>query len=517
MKTDNLKHTGEPLKQRLKKNSIANMLYFVVTFPLMFILTPLILKYTGKEAYGIWALTGTILVFVEMLGGVQTSTALNIMVPKYDPQKDSKDINELTNTLFGFYLVTAAVIAAVFVPLKQPVLDVFFRVEQTSLATAEFILVFSFFMFLLNFIMTSFAYLMNGFNISYPYSILHIISSFLRFGLMALFLFLGYGIKGVVIAQMGVLILETLAILIITKIVYPPLRFGPRYFSFEKLKTMLVLSLKLIMNRLAVMINYNADKLILGYFLTPVFAGFYQIGSNVAKYISQVPEMMGLASLIPAASELKAKNQMHKLETLYTRVNKYLFFIAILIFSGITIFGREFTRLWLGEGFDEVYLVMSVLGGAYIISLAGYVSMNLLNGLERIRETFIISSASAVLNVALSIALTKYFGLKGALTGTAIAMAGSGIAMAVLFHKMTGIGMGLRAVFFKPVIAAAVCFGLYYLISQNMVMPSNWLVFFAKAFIFSSVYVAALIFVFKHFDAYDWDLVKNYMARKEKP
>ncbi len=514
---ENLKYTGEPLKERLKKNSVSNILFFVITFPLMFILTPLILKYTGKEAYGVWALTGTILVFIELLGGMQTSTALGIMVPKFDPEKDSKDINELTNTLFWFYVSVAIVLSAVFVFLKQPILNMFFKVEKSLADTASFVLVFSFFIFLLNFILLSFANLMSGFNIFYVYNIVHIIFAFLRFGLMAAVLFAGYGIKGIAAAQMGVLIFETLLIIAITKFIYPPLRFGPRYFNPDKLKKLLVLSLKLIMNRMAVLVNYNADKLVLGYFLTPVIAAYYQIGSNIAKYISQVPEMLGLISLMPAASELKVKNQIHKLGMLYTRVNKYIFFLAIFIFSGIIIFGREFISIWLGPGYEDVYLVLIILSAAYTAALAGYVSMNLLNGLERIRETFIISAVSAVLNVVLSIVLTKYYGLKGALTGTAISMAGGGIALAILFYRMTGIKMGLVDVFLKPVITAAVCFAGYYAFSKHVLLPSNWLMFFSKAAVFTLVYMGLLVAVLRHFDAYDWDLLKNYLGKKKEP
>ena len=512
---ENWKYIEEPLKQRLKKNSLTNILFFVLTFPLMFILTPMILKYTGKEAYGVWALTGTILAFIELLGGMQTATAVGIIVPKLDPKKDSADINGIANTLFWFYAGIAAVLAVAFLFLKQPILDMFFKVDTSLAATASFVLVFSFFIFLLNFVLTSFAYLMGGFNIFYIYYILHIISSVLRFGLMAFCLVKGYGIKGIAEVQMAVLILETLATLVITKIVYPPLKFSLKFFSPVKLKGMLTLSLKLIMNKMAVLVNYNVDKLVLSYFLTPVFAGLYQIGSNISKYISQVPDMIGLISLMPAASELKAKNEMHKLETLYTRVNKYVFFLAIFIFSGITIFGKEFVAIWLGKGYEDVYLVMTVLSGAYTVALAGYVSMNLLNGLERIRETFIISTVSAVVNIVLSIVLTKFYGLKGALTGTTIAMAGSGIALAVLFYKMTGIKMRLFDVFLKPIITAVVCFGGYYAFSKYVTIPSNWPVFFAKALVFTAVYMGLLVGLLRHFDAYDWDLLRNYLGKKK--
>jgi O-antigen/teichoic acid export membrane protein len=470
----------------------------------------MILRFVGKEAFGIWTLTWTILAFMEFLT-LQTPSAVAVFVPKYDPEKETGKINEILNTLFVFYLVVALVFTGLFMVSENQIIRLFFKVDQPLLEKARFVLGFSFYLFIVNFILLGFGYLLTGFNIYYIYNILHIVTGVARFILFIVVLYAGFGIKGITVVQMLLIIAETILIIIFTKIVFPKLSFNPMLFSFKKLKEMLSLSVKMLVTRIAGTVNYNVDKLVLGYFLNPVVAGFYQIGSNTAKYISTLPDMLGLNSLLPAASELKARDQMHKMEMLYEKANKYMFFAALFMCAGIIIFGNDFVNLWLGPGYESVYIVMIFLAVAYTYSLLGYSAINLMNGLERVNEPMIISVAGAVINIILSIILAKKFGLTGALTGTAISMFISATAMYVLFFKLLKYRLNLARVFFKPALSILISYAVFYAVKKFIFFRINWFSFFAQVIIFSIVFIILSVFVFRHFDEYDMDLIKGIL------
>jgi O-antigen/teichoic acid export membrane protein len=511
LSTVNWSFIDDTLKSRMKKNTLANALFFILSFPLMFIVTPMILKYVGKEAFGVWALTGTILVFVELIGGLQASSALSVLVPKFDPKKQPGEINKLVNTLFFFFLSTAALMAAIYFFAEPIIIKAFFKVDPGLLETARFVLGFSVYAFLINFVLLGFGYLMGGFNLFYILSIMHVVSAYLRTGLMVAALFAGLGIKGIVMAQMGVLLLETAVTLIYVKIVFPPLAFGVKYFSMQKLRDLLGLGLKLFVAKGGPLVNANIDKLVLGFFLNPVMAAYYQIGSNISKYITQVPDMLGLFSLLPAAAELKARGMMEKIKVMFDRVNKYVFYLALFLMTGIIIFGREFVRLWVGDGYDSAYVVMMALAAGYTIGLFGYVPMNILNGLERTKSTMLASAVSAGLNITLSAVLTWKFGLIGALAGTLIAITTSSVMLYFFYIRVAGQGLDIVHVMLKPAVAAALGFGLNYLLEARFITGHTWVLFFSKAAVFAAVYFALTVFVFRHFDAYDMDLLKGYI------
>ncbi|HPI03584.1 MAG TPA: hypothetical protein PKZ78_07085, partial [Candidatus Goldiibacteriota bacterium] len=214
------RYIEEPLKEKLKKNTATMLLFFITTFPLAFIITPMVLKYTGKELYGVWALVTTLLVFVELIGGLQMPSAMSIMAPKYDPRTRHKDINEIANTMFFYYLASAFVLALIYLLFGDVIFKMFFKVTPENLNDSAFVAAFSFYAFLVNFVMLGFVYLLNALNVMYFTNVVHIIIAYLRTAAMIGTLLLGYGIKGVVAAQMVSILAETVILLFCLKKVY---------------------------------------------------------------------------------------------------------------------------------------------------------------------------------------------------------------------------------------------------------------------------------------------------------
>jgi O-antigen/teichoic acid export membrane protein len=505
-----LKYINEPLKERIKKNSFTNILFYILIFPLAFIITPLILKYTGKEAYGIWAISGTILVFLEFIN-LQTPTALGIVVPKYDPQKQSNEINGLVNTLFVFYFAAAVLAMLLYYPVKDILISAFFKVDPALKELAGYILTVSVVLYLVNFVLLSFAYLLNSFNISYPANILHIIIGYLRVGATVMALIKGGGIKAVVVIQLASVIVETVILIIWLKIIYPPLKLNPLMFRFKRLYSLLRLSLRIMFTRLASVVNYNIDKLVLGYFLTPVTVVYYQLGATVSKYITTIPEMVSSGSLMPAVSELKHKNQAEKIRMLFERINKYIFMVSLFLMAGIIIFGREFIGLWLGPGYEDTYIVMVFLSAAYTYSLLGVSATQIMNGLEKLNAPMAAAFISAVLNIVLSVVLSKFYGLKGALIGTSTAIFIGTTVMFTVFYRETKIGLNVWEVFIKPVLSAGISFIAVFFIFKYAVVPARWAGFLIKTGTFTLIFGTVDILVFKHLDRYDLDMIKAYI------
>lgn len=509
------RYTEQPLKERMKKNTVTSIVFFILTFPLMFVITPMILKYVGKEMYGVWALVTAMVVFMELAGGLQTPSGISIMVPKYDPKKSSRDINEITNTVFFFYLLTAFLMSAAFFILKEPIMNAFFKVAAENSGDAYFVVAFTVYAFMLNFVLLAFVYLINAFNVVYITNIVHIIIAYIRTAAMAAALIMGYGIKGVAVAQMSCLILETVVLLCYVKKVYPPLAFGVNYISIKKFRELMSISLKLVMSKVSVLTGQNADKLILGYFINPVYAAYYQVGASVSKFIWQLPEIMGLSSILPAASELKSKDKSGNIHDMFVKVTRYLFFASILLCAGIIAFGNEFIVLWLGTGYEEAFLVMAVLAFAYTASLIGYPAMNILNGMERVKEVMWVSGLSALLNIVLSIVLTKYFGLKGTLISAAISLSIGGLALYILYRVISGKAGGILLSIIKPGAAAVISLGVISIMEYLMGNRTGWLLFFAKAGLFSVIYSAVCIKLFKVFDDNDMELIKGVFKLKK--
>jgi O-antigen/teichoic acid export membrane protein len=323
----------------------------------------------------------------------------------------------------------------------------------------------------------------------------------------------GYGIRGLVAAQMAALILEALVLAIYSKKAFPPLSIRFKYFSAEKLRQMAVLSGKFVSAKISTLLLWNADRLIIAFFINPAASGIYQIGASIAKYISSIPDMMGLTSLLPAAAELKSKNMAEKISLMFERVNKYIMFAAIFMVFGIIAFGKEFILLWLGPGFDDTYRVMAVLAVSYTFGVIGYPAMNILNGMEKIRGTVIISAVAGGATLVLGAILTKFYGMNGMLIASSVCVAASGAALYMLYVKLTGTGVNFIVLLAKPVLAAAAAWAAVHFIPSAMLPAKGWLLFFIKTGAYSLLYIAISLLILRHFDDYDLNIIRNIFPK----
>lgn len=501
-----------PLKEKMRANSLSMMLFFVLNIPILFFLTPLILKYLGKELYGVWAILWSILNIIEFSLSTQPASALAIEVPKYDPDKKPEEINRLVSTLAVSFFGTALLLCGLFLLLKGWLFGMFFKVSPQNITPALYMFAACFFLYMINYAILSVAHLCGAFNLFYINNIMHTVTGYARAALIWLVLWRGYGVKGLVYAQMGTIILETAVVAGAMFFVFPKLKISPALFDIAALKRLYFLSFKLLFTRAAGLVNMNADKLIIGFFINPVAAAFYQIGASVAKYVSTVPDMLGIHSLLPAASELKAKKQNEKIKEMFERINKYIFFAAIFFASGAVIFGGSFIRLWLGDGYGQAYSVLVFLSIAYTYNLISVAATYILNGIERMKEIMAVSGAAALLNVVLSAALAWKFGLNGVLWGTAISMAVGATAVFVVFYRITGFGLNITNVFIKPLAAVAVAYLPFFFIKES----GGWLVFFIRTGGFTLIFLFFSIFIFRQFDERDFGLFKNMLGKKAK-
>jgi hypothetical protein len=80
-----------------------------------------------------------------------------------------------------------------------------------------------------------------------------------------------------------------------------------------------------------------------------------------------------------------------------------------------------------------------------------------------------------------------------------------------MYYRILGHGIDFAAIFIKPAISALIAFGLIYMVQAKLITGSSWPLFFGKALIFSAIYFGLAVFVFRHFDSYDMDLIKGYI------
>ena len=218
---------------------------------------------------------------------------------------------------------------------------------------------------------------------------------------------------------------------------------------------------------------------------------------------------------LPKISHIVTKTQdMSAINDLFIKTGRIQFMILGLICSGFILFGKEFLRLWVGIGFDESYVIASILLLALLIPLIQNQGIMILQALNKHAFRAKLYVVLSILNLMLSIPAAKLYGGIGcaAVTGGAL-LAGNGIMINYYYKKYIGLDIG---VFFREIaklslpvtFAMVVGWGLSFVVDQR----EGWTYFLPKTAFYSLIYCFV---VWKYgMNRYEKGLIREFLKGK---
>ena len=115
--------------------------------------------------------------------------------------------------------------------------------------------------------------------------------------------------------------------------IFPGLKLAFSYIDKAVFKKLFNFGSKLQVSYFANLVSFHTDKLLISYFLGVGLVAFYQLASSLLQQIRQVPLLL-ISALIPAVSEITAKDDKESLKRLYLSGSKFL----ILVSAPLTVF-----------------------------------------------------------------------------------------------------------------------------------------------------------------------------------
>jgi O-antigen/teichoic acid export membrane protein len=276
-------------------------------------------------------------------------------------------------------------------------------------------------------------------------------------------------------------------------------------------------------SRLAELVQFQFDKMLLSRFIGLPAVSLYDVGSRPLARLRSLP-IMAMASLVPAVSALDAADDRTRIRAAITRSTRYLVIVALPLLAYGICFAHELIALWLGPGFGQSATTMQVLAIAYAVSLVAMVFALVSQGMGRPKYQMRATSVQAILNVVLSTTLVLTFGYYGAVVGTAISvMVGAMLFYYWFGNRVMGYPVSLiLAICSKPTMsvlpAVVLCLVLRYAWIGNLSTSSRleMLVFvLAAAAVFGIVY-GAMIFMSRTLTADDRSFVAAVLPGRLK-
>jgi O-antigen/teichoic acid export membrane protein len=272
--------------------------------------------------------------------------------------------------------------------------------------------------------------------------------------------------------------------------------------------------LKISVSRIGSVICFQADKLIVSRVVGLASVSFYEVAARLATFMRAVPLVM-LSALIPAASELGARNDAEKIERTYLTVSKYIAIVTVAGISFLLLDASPIVRLWLGNGFDQSALLIQILAIGYGVNILGGAASQIGAGVGRPEFDMHSMILLSVVNPILSFFLARRFGAPGAAAGTSIALVTAAVYLLFVFHRNylgTSLWGIFESIYMRPIISALLAISalvtLHYvaplmlqLLEVRYLIPLRLALDFG---IFLPLYIGLLV-VLRQISSLDWN------------
>lgn len=213
----------------------------------------------------------------------------------------------------------------------------------------------------------------------------------------------------------------------------------------EVLKGLAIYSGFIAINMIVDQINLNIDKILLGRFCGTESVAVYSAGYTLYNYyhlfstsISNV--FTPRIHYIWSNSEITEKEKNRKLSMLFAEVGRIQFIVLWLVCSGLILFGRQFIRVWAGNGYENAYYVVLLLAVAAIVPLSQNLGIEIQRAKNKHQFRSIIYLFMAFINLGLSIYLCQIYAEIGSAIGTAVSfIVANTIIMNLFYSRVLGL------------------------------------------------------------------------------
>jgi O-antigen/teichoic acid export membrane protein len=380
-------------------------------------LLPFNLSHLGPAAYGLWALTTSVTWFFGVLD-LGYGNALVKFIAQYRAWRDRAALNEILSTVG---LIFAALGAASFLValVVAAYFDVLFNVEPGQVNTARYVLLIVAAYLSVRFPLAIFGAVVYGFQRYYYNNAVSIATSLAVAAVNVAILSAGYGLVELVAATTAIRTLSLGLFAWNAWRVYPGMEIRLSLFRRARLREVTGFSVYMMALGWSAKLNYSSDPIVIGAILDMTAVGVWTVGQRLAQVTQQLTRQLNDA-LFPAVVDSDAAQRHDRLQMILLHGTKLSLALAVPLCVGLIVLAEPLIHGWVGARFTASVRPAQIMLAVVLVRIASASANMILKGAGEHRLLTLANSATAVVNVILSIVLIRPFGLVGVALGTLI-------------------------------------------------------------------------------------------------
>lgn len=427
--------------------------YFTIAFNMIagLIYTPWMITQIGQSNYGLYTLATSLITMFVMDFGM--SAAVTRFVSKYRAEGDQQAVNRFLGIVYKLYFAIDTIILTALVVVSFFINDIYNNLSASELDTFKVLYVIVGLFSVISFPFTNLNGILTAYENFVGLKLADLFHKVFIIVAMVIALLMGYGVYALVtVNAISGLLTIVIKLIIIKK--KTPLRVDFKYFDKGMLKEIFGFSVWTTVSTLAQRLIFNiTPSIIVAVSSTgSIGSALFGLATTIEGYVYTFANAIN-GMFMPRISKLVYENKKDtELMSLMIKVGRLQCMIIGVLCAGFIAFGKSFiVDIWNKPDFTESYLCAVFL----IIPSFFYLPLQIANTTiiveNKVKLQSMVFVAMGVINIVLSLVLSKYYGALGASISIFIAYMVRTVLMVAIHTKVLHLKMWqfFKATYFK--------------------------------------------------------------------
>ena len=435
--------------------------------------TPWMIDVIGADDYGLYTLAVSVInMFLIDLG---LNTAISRFLSKCYAEGDIDKANAYLSSAYVMFSLLAAAVSIALIVVFVFIDEIYtgLTAEQLNTFKPLYVVVAMYSVISLPFMSQTSILVANEQFVAFKLCAL--LQKFFVTALTIVCLLMGQGVFSIVAATaVGNLVFILIRSIIIRKSTQVNVKL--RKANFAMIRELLGFSGWVAISDMGARSLWAVTPTILGIFSNSFAIAMFGLASQLEGYVYTVADAISGLLMPSVTRALHSERSGEKLSALMIKVGRIQLFVIGIIEVCFFCFGSEFIHLWLGDGYDDLWLCTQLVIAPHIILLPQTAGSVALTAGNHVKSKASIVLIEAVLSLILCVFLCRPFGALGACVSVGAAFAFNALATNVLFVRKLDVNVSkYYRDTFLPWFAASVPTVILGSILPHVISASGWL------------------------------------------
>lgn len=430
-------------KNEVKWGALISYLLIIINACYGFLVTPYIISAIGEADYGVYKTITSLSASVMILDLGLGSTVMRY-VAKYRSDNQESKINGFVSMALGEGAIIICVLAAVSAALYMLIPTIYSDgLIDSEIALAKKLFAILAVNMMFHFLENILNGIISGYNKFTFANGLKLIRILLRVAsVFVVFAFWKNAVALVLIDFVLTLLLIAAEYVYIRKNLKTRVRLSFKNWDMAVFKESFKYTSLLFLTTIAAQINNNLDNVVIGAIQGASFVAVYSMGLLIFSMFEQLSTSISGVMLPTVTNILSKENAYGEIQSTIISVGRIQFILLGAAITGFGIIGKQFISLWLGDGFEDVYVIAMILMCPAVLELCVNVCLSVLRAKNMLGFRTAVLFSTTVLNAIITIVGVKTVGYYAAAVGTAVSFVlGSVVIMNIYYYKKLSFNM----------------------------------------------------------------------------